>query len=621
MKKVKPISYSVKAKRHTPQYQMHKYFARRPYNVISNLINHYTNENDIILDCFCGGGATIYEAISQNRIIVGVDLNPLSTFVTKMQIFNGDLSVIENLFNTFIEDIESKYKNVYKIKFNDDEGIIEWIELAYTAKCPYCNNIMLLSEDNKVGNGIYRCNNTLCQGKTGIKRLDTIPYKSVPLRVKYRSSKNDKVQIREIDKTTEIEDIEQFINEDNTRINPDIILPLNMDRQYEDRLKEKGILYYSDFFTKRNYYMNLFVFNEIINLKNKISKDLIEQLYFLFSSSLRYTNNMTKLNKNWERGNPSSMDKHAFWLPNQFIENNVISVLKKRKEVILKGLKFSKMNLKNEVCHKSNFSELNKGGDYLILNQSSTHLDIPDESIDCIITDPPYGSNVQYGELSIIWNVWYQKFKNIDNFLYTKEEAITNRRLPKNQGKKELAFYENMLFEIFSECYRVLKPEGYLVFTFNNKDLNIWLTMLRAVTRANFLLPEQGIIFQDYIESYKNTSHLKYKGTLQGDFIYSFQKCKDNQIVKHREYNIKTLLDSIDTTIEKISKDIVMNNKEISTTDLYQKILEKSTRNIIDFIQTGNKTDEYNIEFPKNYIDKVLKKYFMFQNGYWRRKE
>ncbi|WP_203261855.1 DNA methyltransferase [Streptococcus uberis] len=618
MKNVKPISHSVKAKRHTPQYQMHKYFARRPYNVFLNLVNHYTNEKDIILDCFCGGGVTIYESVAQNRRAIGVDLNPLSTFITKMQIFDGDLSVTENLLDNFIKDIENKYSNVYKVKFNDDEGIIEWTEWAYTTKCPYCNNIILLSEDNKIRNGIYKCDNISCQGNIGVKRLDTIPYKATPLRVKYKSYRDNKIKIREIDEVIEMGDINEFINEDNTKINPDVTLPLNMDRQYEDRLSEKGILNYSDLFTRRNYYMNLFVFNEIMSFKNKMQQDLVDQLYFLFSSSLRYTNNMTRVTKNWEGGNPTSMDKHAFWLPNQFIENNVINILKKRKVSLLKGLEFSKKNLKNRVCRKLSFSDLSEGGDYLILNQSSSHLDIPDESIDCVITDPPYGSNVQYGELSIVWNVWYEKFKNKDSFLYTEEEAVMNRRLPEDQGKKGSDFYENMLFEVFSECYRVLKPEGYIVFTFNNKDLNVWLAMLRAVAKSGFSLPEQGIIFQDYIESYKNTSHLRYEGNLHGDFIYSFQKCKENQFRENNEHDIKTLLDNV---IEKIAKDIIANDRKVLTTDLYQKILELSTRNMMEFIQTemtkGNKIKE---EFSKSHIDKVLSEYLIFEDGYWKRK-
>ncbi len=131
-------------------------------------------------------------------------------------------------------------------------------------------------------------------------------------------------------------------------------------------------------------------------------------------------------------------------------------------------------------------------------------------------------------------------------------------------------------------------------------------------------MAEQGIIFQDYIESYKNTSHLRYEGNLHGDFIYSFQKCKENQFSENNEHDIKNLLDNV---IEKIAKDIIANDRKVLTTDLYQKILEISTRSMMEFIQTemtkGNKIKE---EFSKSHIDKVLSEYLIFEDGYWKRK-
>ena len=50
------------AKAHTPPYKIHKYFARRPHNVFNQLIENFTSPGEIILDPFCGGGVTIYEA-------------------------------------------------------------------------------------------------------------------------------------------------------------------------------------------------------------------------------------------------------------------------------------------------------------------------------------------------------------------------------------------------------------------------------------------------------------------------------------------------------------------------------------------------------------------------------
>ncbi len=67
-KDVEPIKSGVKAEPHTAVYKMHRYFARRPYNVFRHLIEHYTNEGDIILDPFCGGGEGIYVGIVSARL-------------------------------------------------------------------------------------------------------------------------------------------------------------------------------------------------------------------------------------------------------------------------------------------------------------------------------------------------------------------------------------------------------------------------------------------------------------------------------------------------------------------------------------------------------------------------
>ena len=52
----------------------------------------------------------------------------------------------------------------------------------------------------------------------------------------------------------------------------------------------------------------------------------------------------------------------------------------------------------------------------------------------------------------------------------------------------------------------------------------MWVQLLKAVVDAGFYLPENGVIYQDFITKYKNTSHLKYSGNIHGDFIYSFKK-------------------------------------------------------------------------------------------------
>ena len=48
--RVEPIDHGGVAKPHTAVYKMHRYFARRPYTVFNELIRHYSNPGNIILD-------------------------------------------------------------------------------------------------------------------------------------------------------------------------------------------------------------------------------------------------------------------------------------------------------------------------------------------------------------------------------------------------------------------------------------------------------------------------------------------------------------------------------------------------------------------------------------------
>ena len=87
---VKYLSKGVKAKGHTPAYKFHKYFARRPHNLFSKLIEHYSSKGEIIFDCFCGGGVTLVEGTRLERKVIGCDANPLAVFVSESQLLNLD---------------------------------------------------------------------------------------------------------------------------------------------------------------------------------------------------------------------------------------------------------------------------------------------------------------------------------------------------------------------------------------------------------------------------------------------------------------------------------------------------------------------------------------------------
>ena len=153
---IEPIKESVKAKGHTAQYKMHKYFARRPYNVFSNLVNYYTQEGDIVLDCFCGGGVTVFESLALDRKVVGVDINPLATFITEMQIQQVDTGSLKCYFNIFLDDCRKELESLYSYNISGEIVEQEWMEWVYEVTCFECGETIRLIEDNKIANGKYQ---------------------------------------------------------------------------------------------------------------------------------------------------------------------------------------------------------------------------------------------------------------------------------------------------------------------------------------------------------------------------------------------------------------------------------------------------------------------------------
>lgn len=614
---IMPLRSSITAKSHTPQYRMHKYFARRPYNVFNHIIKHYTKKGDIVLDCFCGGGVTIFESAALGRKPIGVDINPLATFITRMQLFNGNSTELAEFYNRFIISIKKKYSNWYKVIFDDDEGLAIWVEWVYKVICPHCGQTIELNEKQKVSNGVYRCTNSQCEGQNGIKRVLCNTAGSNPVRVFYRSSRTGEEKCRNVS----IENMPIF-NEvdfkkllDDIELKPQFKIPETWDRQHEDKLIEKGIVEYSDFFTMRNYALNCLIFNDIVRMRGTTTSMLNEYLYFLFSSSLRYTNNMARVTENWEGGKPTAMDKHAFWLPNQYVETSIVDILEKRVKTLIAGFSYSSGKLSHSLVEVDNFEDMRLKDSYFVMNRSSTDLPLPSEVVDVIITDPPYGSNVQYAELSSIWNAWYSIYAGLDNYIYKDEEAVVNRK--RNvQGAKTEEDYERLLYSVFKEGARVLKTGGYLVFTFNNKNIKVWIAMLKAVAAAGFYLPENGIIFQDYIESYKNTAHLRFTGNIQGDFIYSFKKGN----IDIPSYNGRGFTEIINNTIDATVKKLYRRRRQYSTPELYQKLMSEMTSNLMKYIiwcTNNNVIMEDIYEISNDYLENRLLQLLSYKNGVW----
>ena len=545
-----------KAEPHTPPYKIHRYFARRPWNIFMELIKHYSTEYDVILDPFCGGGVTVYESIKLNRKVIACDLNPLSIFIIKNMFYD---SISKQMLSAY-SDVSAYLKNICKKSFEiscpdcKNQTIIHWYNLSHVVECPKCSKNVNLSTNNKITNGKYRCANKKCsnnvQGFT-VARVKRKYPSYINLNAKCEFCKSN-IRINVKNKilssiNQHITELEEMVSKINTGFFDEQI-PLDWDRQSEDLLSEKGFLKFKDLFTKKNFLINVLLFKKINEYKKH--PEIHQILRFVFSNSLRDTNIMSFATVGWQNGTPNTWAKHAYWTPAEFCEVNPYIAFSNSYKYLEKCITFNKTNdVKRNFV--STYSSLLKNKTGVLLKTGSVNdCRLPKNSVDVIITDPPYGSNVQYLELSQFWHMWNKDLYDRPNIDHSSE-AVVNRKMNR-ENNKTYANYEENLFHVFHECYRVLKKNGKMVLTFNNKDLNSWLALLISVFRAGFHIEPKKIIFQDGVSHYKTTSHTKAKGSPFGDFIYEFTKDTPKKL--HSSHTKEQLTDFINTSLSQSSR-------------------------------------------------------------------
>ncbi len=126
---------------------------------------------------------------------------------------------------------------------------------------------------------------------------------------------------------------------------------------------------------------------------------------------------------------------------------------------------------------------------FLLLQGSSTGLNLEANSVDHVVTDPPYFDNVQYGDLSAFFRVWLKRiFADQAAWDYDLDESAVD---PQSKGRGQ---YEAVLAGIFAECRRVLKPGGRLIFTYHHWSPKGWSALTSALKGAGFKLLERHII-------------------------------------------------------------------------------------------------------------------------------
>lgn len=123
------------------------------------------------------------------------------------------------------------------------------------------------------------------------------------------------------------------------------------------------------------------------------------------------------------------------------------------------------------------------GAPLLIGCGDSSHTDIDKETVDLIVTDPPFFDNVHYSQLADFFYVWLRQILGTSGMF----ARATTRVKEEVQQSNPQEFTIN-LTAVFKECFRVLKESGLLIFTYHHSRIDGWVSVFQAVTDAGFIM-------------------------------------------------------------------------------------------------------------------------------------
>lgn len=493
------------AESYTGIYSMHKYWSKKPFNLIRNLILKYSNKGDVVLDPFCGSGISVVEAILTHRKAVGIDINPAAIFITQEMLMKIPPKEIEREFNNIQNDCERKISDLYHVERNGKT---------------FVGTHFIWAKDD--------------------------------LKEVWYSDENGKKIISKPD-ASDIKHISSFSYQNIPYYYPKAKLFHN------SRINAYANMHVYDLFTPRNINALSLLLNKIEKIKNHDLKNLFK---FCFTAALGQASKMVfVINKRGKfNGNKYQEKKEVgswvigYWIPKENFEINVWNCFVGRYRRILKAKKEQHYS-EYDVKIAEEFSEL-KNCNLFLENDSALRSlkQFPDNSIDYVITDPPHGNRLPYLELSMMWNDWLGKKVNYEDEIVVSEAK---------DRQKNLENYNVLLGKVLSEIDRVLKPDGYFTLMFNSLDDETWNNLLTMIKDLRLELHDIGTM------GYSATSVVQdnRRRGLKTDFVLTFRKMrtKKSQEIKFltgdKEKNqIKLLIDDFMTKHHRAETYQVLNH-------------------------------------------------------------
>lgn len=459
-----PINEVVSAGKNTYTYDAHTYHTKVPPQGIANMMAKYLPEGGTVLDPFAGSGMTGVAARYLGYDAILNELSPAASFIAHNFIQKVDIREYSRAIHQLLEQLSNLRKSLYYTTCRECglSAEILFTVWSYRLECDRCGKIFVLWDHcRKYGRNVrehkllrrFPCPH--CRefvNKSFLKRHDQEP---VLLAYRCCSSKIVEHSLQQKDKDTinrARNDVSEYLSHVPTNIIPNGI---NLNQP-----KRHGIDTINKFYTPRNLIACGAIWKEIRRIKDST---LRTSLAFTFTSLYQRVTRLAEYRFWGGSGNTAN-----FNVPHISYESNVFVTFRRKAASIADHFATTAKNY---------------NGRSVIRTGSATNLSfLPDCSIDFIFTDPPFGANINYSEMNILWESWLGAFTD------PTLEAIVNKT-----QDKSIQDYQNLMEMSLKEAFRVLRYGHWMLLVFMNSSDKVWNALRAAIGAAGFSIEEISI--------------------------------------------------------------------------------------------------------------------------------
>ncbi|KQY13165.1 DNA methyltransferase [Rhizobium sp. Root482] len=499
-----PFAADVSEGKNDPIYNAHSYHTKVPHKAIMRYILHYTQPGDIVFDGFCGTGMTGvaaqlcgdrraieslgYRVDRDGNVLEHTQEDGLGTWKPVSKI--GKRRAVLNDLSPFAAFISSRYNDFRPSDYDSNSTLDELMgngaehrELYVTAgpngdakrpidyiiwsevfSCPSCQHeasLFDLAVDRSTGGMRDEFSCPSCSKALKKEDLERVWVSTLDIDGKSLLREPKTVPVEVVadvsGRTTRFKPTEYDLNLassfDDAPLNgvPNAAFPHG--RQTRKVKTGSGIGKIHQMFTRRGL---RFLSDAWKSAASRSSTRSGRAALFLLTGTIT----LISKRERYRDGSGKGAQSGTLYVPSLQVEKSPYDVLDRKRR------SFVRLPLETDPDHS-----------VITTGSNSDVRTIPDNSIEYIFTDPPFGESLQYAELNFFHEAWLSVRSSIEN------DCVLNY-----VHKKDLSFYHSLMKRAFSESFRVLKPGRWITVEFSNTQASVWNIIQVALQESGFVV-------------------------------------------------------------------------------------------------------------------------------------